>query len=95
MSNPYLESWRNRRVNRRIKEQAMPVFVKLLPVLAVGAAAPFVSPVFLAVSEQGYSPSTVSGLAMRLGWLVCAAMSLHTYTAVSYTHLTLPTIYSV
>jgi hypothetical protein len=81
LSNPYLESWRNRRVNRRIKERTMPVFVKLLPVLAVGAAAPFVSPVFLAVSEQGYSPSTVSGLSMRLGWLVCAAMSLHTYTA--------------
>ena len=81
MSNPYLESWNKRRENRRAKERFTPLLVKLLPVLAVAAAAPFVSPVFLGAADQGYSPTTVSGLSMRLGWLLCAAMSLHTYTA--------------
>lgn len=81
LSNPYLESWSNRRGNRRKEGLLGPMLSFAMPILAVAVAAPFVSPVFLGASEQGYNATVVSGLSMRLGWLACAAMSLHTYTA--------------
>ena len=75
MANPY------RRVHARVREnQGRRLPTGLLPLLAAALATPFARPVLLGFLDGDAISAGTEAVAFRLGALIVAALSLHTYT---------------
>ena len=82
MTNPYLSAWRVRRKNRRDVHGGVELLFGAVPIAAVVIASPFISPIFVGELSEGRGLAAITSYSMRIGWLLCAVMSLHTYTAI-------------
>ena len=81
MSNPYRRAWSLRRRNRARVEGAWAGFAILVPLGSAAGAAWLARPVFMGFLSEPDPWSGAMALALRLGWLCCAAMALRTYSA--------------
>ena len=81
MSNPYRRAWSRRRRNRAKLDGAWAGLGILVPLGSAAGAAWLAKPVFMGFLVDPDPWVGAMGLALRLGWLCCAAMSIRTYSA--------------
>lgn len=80
--NPYLRAWGRMRANQRQAGVWGGAAARSLPLLAIAAAGPLVKPIFLPFLEDPrYLAEGVAGVGLRLGMVLCGAMSIFTYSA--------------
>ncbi|MCB9759772.1 MAG: hypothetical protein H6739_08005 [Alphaproteobacteria bacterium] len=81
MANPYLRAWARRRAHARQERRLREAAAWLLPLGALALAGPLIRPVFMDWLGSAALAEGAAGLGLRLGLVLCGAMSLRTYVA--------------